>query len=413
MSSTYDFDRLVEGWLQSESPREMSAAALDEALRSARRLPQRRGVRAWFAGSGAWPAERQFGALAVPNGLRLALVLALLLSAVVLAALVGARLLAPDPVPPGALVYATDGGLFIANADGSNPKAIRTDGPYRDPRWSPAGDTIAVLHGLPASGDPAPLGYELLMVRPDGVVTGRVDLGGTQFPGGYEWLPTGAGERDLLALTNGLHGEQNGLIAPTSVVDRTGAVLLQNWEGLTGIRLKDEREWTATSPDAGRVPVLVYSASLNGVDGIYAFDPSLPGDGLGRLITPLVPLGGSALPEMRAIAVSPAGTDVAFVELDPDKGLDGTLFVAPVAGGGARTRPCHRDRASNVALVEPGWWIDRRDVRGEGRGCRGAVQHPRRRLRADAAVHGSSPRGRRGVRARPLVHRRVPDPRRG
>ena len=329
MRATYDFDRLVEGWLQSDIPLEMSTEALDEALGTARRVSQRRGVRAWLAGPGAWPAQGRPGILALPAAFRLALVVGLLLAGAAVAAVVGSRLLTPDQVAPGALVYATEAGLFIANPDGSNSKPIRTDGAYRDPHWSPRGDTIAVLHRRPSSGDPGGLPrYELLMVRADGEITGRVTLVDENDPGGHEWLAAGPGEQEYLAVTSSgdtdtTAPEPNGMIAPTSVVDRSGALLLERTAG---------RTWTTTSSDAGEVPVLVYSARQNGDDGIYAFDPSHPGDGLGSRIAPLVPLGASALPVVSALAVSPLGSTIAFVEMAPDS-LDGTLFVALVAGG--------------------------------------------------------------------------------
>ena len=293
MSTTYDFDRLVEGWLQAESPREMSAAALDEALRSARRLPQRRGVRAWFAGSGAWPAERQFGALAVPNGLRLALVLALLLSAVVLAALVGARLLAPDPVPPGALVYATDGGLFIAD---------RRLHPAGHPnRWYLPGPALVAARRLHRGASPAPLGHparpaELLIVRPDGVMT-----------------------RESTATAPGLDGfrrggcflagrAKGGLIAPSR-----GRPNRARWcwsaEG-TGLRLEDEPHGTVTARSVGS-RILVYSARHAGPRPLRLRPLAAARRG-GHLITPPVTLGGNG----KAVSArrEPGGTDVAFLE---------------------------------------------------------------------------------------------------
>ena len=55
MNATQDFDRLVASWLETDGPADVRTDVVDAALGAAGRTGQRRGLRAWLIGPGAWP----------------------------------------------------------------------------------------------------------------------------------------------------------------------------------------------------------------------------------------------------------------------------------------------------------------------------------------------------------------------
>lgn len=114
-----------------------------------------------------WPSTR--------NGAAGLVWLLALVGLVSLAALVAGSLLRVEAAPDRPLLFSTRlGGLYVADAVGKQGLAIASDHRYADPRWSPDGQTIAVLHGNPASLEELPAA-ELLLLRPTGEVVGRID----------------------------------------------------------------------------------------------------------------------------------------------------------------------------------------------------------------------------------------------
>ena len=55
MTTSFDFDRLVTGWLEEAGPATMRPDAMDSALKVARETPRRTGIRAFLAGPSPWP----------------------------------------------------------------------------------------------------------------------------------------------------------------------------------------------------------------------------------------------------------------------------------------------------------------------------------------------------------------------
>ncbi len=163
----------------------------------------------------------------------LVIVLALALTA---AALSGAilRLVRPPGTPP--LVLATGSGLFLADGLGGDRRLLRDDGTYVEPRWSPAGDRIAVLH-RPAAG-PRLGGNERRAAVPRRAPTSLVldDAGTNEFavPGpvlDFAWGPPAADGRSRLAV-----GTADGRVA---VLDATGAPMATIQRDSAGVSTGD------------------------------------------------------------------------------------------------------------------------------------------------------------------------------
>jgi hypothetical protein len=131
MTASTDFDLLVASWLQVDGPSDIRADIVDASLAAAGRVGQRRGLAAAVLGPEAWPAQRRRLSLArLPPGVRLGMLAALTLAALVGVAAVGAQLLRElrsEPSPPpyrGVLVPARDlavgrtNPVLVALADG-------------------------------------------------------------------------------------------------------------------------------------------------------------------------------------------------------------------------------------------------------------------------------------------------------
>ena len=94
------------------------------------------------------------------------------------ALLVRALLRAPTPWPSSLLAIGSSQGFFLANADGSDPHAIASDGPYFVPQWSADGTMVATTAVI---GDE---GNMLTVFAADGSLTVRIP-GVTDF----RWSP--------------------------------------------------------------------------------------------------------------------------------------------------------------------------------------------------------------------------------
>ena len=95
--------------------------------------------------------------------------LSLLVTAVAGGALLFVALLrAPAPPPSSLLAIGSSQGFFLANADGSDPRAVANDGPYFVPQWSPDGTMVAATAVI---GDE---GNMLTVFAADGSVAVRI-----------------------------------------------------------------------------------------------------------------------------------------------------------------------------------------------------------------------------------------------
>ena len=161
-----DIDRTLADWFDGDAQAAAPAGGLDRAIEAARRRKPRP---AWVAGPGShwgWHDThggsmtdvRPIGGLNVRLSTAIALIV--ILGALVAgAALLGARLVEPSPLPQtwslGHLAYAVDGDIFVADWDGQNPVRIADGLPgsksgcgsagywAEGPMWSPDGQHLA------------------------------------------------------------------------------------------------------------------------------------------------------------------------------------------------------------------------------------------------------------------------------
>ncbi len=148
MTAMTDLDRLVAAWLEAVDPTKIDDDAVTEALTTARRLPQRRGLRALVTGPAPWPRSGPT-VRALPVAVRMAAVVALLVAALVTSAVVGSRLLRPAPILPTpthlALLDASPtSDLAPSPAPTSPPPSVD---PRAHGRYTPAPDLIVPRAG--------------------------------------------------------------------------------------------------------------------------------------------------------------------------------------------------------------------------------------------------------------------------
>jgi hypothetical protein len=99
MTATNDFDRLVASWLETSGPASMGDDLVASALATARRVPQRGGLRTFAMGPADWP-RRRATLWALPPMIRFVGLVALVVVVLVASAVVGGRLLDATPVLP-------------------------------------------------------------------------------------------------------------------------------------------------------------------------------------------------------------------------------------------------------------------------------------------------------------------------
>jgi Tol biopolymer transport system component len=170
------FDRLVADWLEQDGPDDVPASIVEAAIADASRVGQAR----------AWRLPALWSPLGASRGIpRVAMVLVAvaLLGAVLLGAVItGARLLRPASL--GLIAYSADGRAMLAEADGSNARAVPGSGAFSvDPRWSPDGTRLAYWTG--ADSD-QPLD---LVVVDEGTETARVVSRAQRYPFEPTWSP--------------------------------------------------------------------------------------------------------------------------------------------------------------------------------------------------------------------------------
>ena len=299
MTPRRDLDRALLDWFEAEAQAPPPADRLDRILDATR---HRSPMPWWLARSGSQWVESGLGtpAIALPAMVRPALVL-MLLVALVAMIVVGAALSQPSPGPTMRLVYALDGDIYLAEADGTDPARIA---------------------GGPSDGAPATCdGYE-----GDGLM----------------WAPDG---RHLAYRT---HWDD----------DCPGRVIVADAAGQVVASVPGSGWLVAWAPDSTRFATwdeLGRTIAVYGLDGIRQalltippgfvaagdVDPVWSPDG-GGLVVPhgvLIPLDGSNPTRLspddprtsRHFAFAPDGTRAVFTTAD--EGLvDGSLVVAAADG---------------------------------------------------------------------------------
>jgi hypothetical protein len=259
---------------------------------------------------------------------------ALLVLAGILGGLVAGGLLQrTSPLGGAPMVLATEDGLFLGSDDGRTRVLLRDDGMFLGPRWSPAGDRIAVLHGdeiPPQAGEPGapPLTGTAYSLEAREVLV-LDEEGNRQFtvPGPIRdmaWGPRGPDGRDLLAV-----GTTDGRVL---VLDGTGAVLV----AASRLVLEEPVDLQALSP-----PGLAWTPAgdLLFTSGSKVLALSSAGISTGVALGPAVVVD-EAGDRVHAISVSPDGTTLAYVTAACLAGCRGearTARLTTVEGSGATT----------------------------------------------------------------------------
>ena len=149
MTASTDFDRQLASWLEVDGPSDVRREVVDAAFATARGTSQRRGVRAWLVGPGAWPATRR---RPVVKPLVAVLLLGLLLAAAV--ALVAGWRNGPRPLlgaltPTGSLQSPMFDPVTVMLADGRVALVGATlDQKLHMETWDPASGSFSVAPGL-------------------------------------------------------------------------------------------------------------------------------------------------------------------------------------------------------------------------------------------------------------------------
>jgi Tol biopolymer transport system component len=362
--TTESFDRQLGRWLEQDAPGRVPDH-LTEVLVATRATRQRP---AWLSPERWLPVDTTFRPLPFAPGRagRMAIILIALLVAAAATYLVAGALQSRVPAPfglarNGVMGYWSDGDIFVADPDGSNPRLL-IGGPERDyaPWFSRDGTQLIFVRGTPAA-------ESLMLASADGSGIRPITepLAGLDW---FEWSP----EDDAIAIVHTDESARRVL----SLVDPSGASPLRTFnlpfdvDNAVYWRPPDGRELilTGRAGDSG-VP-RVYAVSLDGAvrllaesarpapyeelvlapDGRTAWhggfepqsDPSIDtlAARLYRLdletgISTAVHFG--AVPAFFSHEVSPDGTRVAFVTDCVHEGCAGAdpaqVMVAPLEGG--------------------------------------------------------------------------------
>ena len=212
-----EFEQTFERRLQAHAAIPVRPVDADAVARAVVASGRRRLVR------GTAPWHR-----AVPRPLAWVAVALLVLAGILGGLVAGALLQRTSPLGGAPMVLAAEDGLFLGSADGRTRVLLRDDGMFLGPRWSPAGDRIAVLHGaaIPPQfrqgGAPVTTGAQFPLDALELLVLD--EAGNTLFavPGPIRdmaWGPAGSGGRELIAV-----GTTDGRVI---VLDGAGAVLAE------------------------------------------------------------------------------------------------------------------------------------------------------------------------------------------
>jgi len=190
-ASRDDFDQVMRQWLDAEARVGEPEHLLDQVLtqtRFSRRLPR------WVLPEWWLPVQLTMPLRAVPRFAPLLLLIALLLAAALAVAWIGSRPRLPNPFGPaanGQVAYLSNGQIYAANSDGSNPTQL-TSGvrSAATPTWSRDGTRFAYELISPGHAD-SPTGYgDIVVANSDGSNPTTIDLE-TRDPSPVGWSPDG------------------------------------------------------------------------------------------------------------------------------------------------------------------------------------------------------------------------------
>ena len=186
-----DFDTLLTAWFEADARVREPETLVDDALarvHRSRRLPSWLLLEWWI------PMEHSIHLRAVPRLAPVLLLIALLLAAIVAIAIVGSRPRLPDPFGPvanGQVAYLSNGQVYAANPDGSNPIQLTfVDGSASTPVWSRDGTKFAYRLTGPTSNPSNMSDSDLVVVDADGTNPRTIDRG-VQDISPASWSPDG------------------------------------------------------------------------------------------------------------------------------------------------------------------------------------------------------------------------------
>ena len=332
-------DRVFADWLR-EGPESGPGAGLTEALAATRRTGQRPG---WTLPERWLPVQLTMTRMPSLRPLLAIIVLALLTAALVGGALFAAAqrrqpLLPFGPARNGAIVYAVDGDLFIADHAHGAPRVL-VAGPETDsnPVFSDLGDQIAFgRHAMDET--------RIMAIRPDGSAIKELATGLPGTVTELRWSPDGSA---LLALVDEGIGEV-----------RTGKLYLIDGDG-SGFRRLDQGSgydfggaaWRPNGRHIATWGEAIAAPNEDGPPSLYIVDAD--GTNARRAAADVdFPFG---------IEWSPDGTHLAFASSD---GLDGPfrINIADIDESGALTA-LHTLRLDPLSHeVTPKWSPDGRQV---------------------------------------------------
>jgi Tol biopolymer transport system component len=189
-----DFDDLLTAWFEADALVREPEALLDDALT---RVDRSRRLPAWLLPEWWIPMQLTTPLRAVPRLAPVLLLIALLLAAIVAIAVVGSQPRLPDPFGPAAnghVAYLSNGQVYAANPDGSNPIQLTFgDGSASTPVWSRDGTRFAYRLTGPTSNPSNMSDSDLVVVDGDGknpitIARGAQDISPASWSPDGRWL---------------------------------------------------------------------------------------------------------------------------------------------------------------------------------------------------------------------------------
>ena len=191
-ASRDDFDRLMRQWMDADAHGGEPEHLLDQVLTQtsvSRRLPR------WVLSEWWLPMQLTMPLRAVPRLAPFLLLVALLLAAAIAVVWVGSRPRLPDPfglAANGRVAYLSNGQIYAANADGSDPIQLTFDaGSAYTPTWSRDGTRFAYERISPRPGTDNPTGDgDIVVANADGSNPVTIDREARD-PSPATWSPDG------------------------------------------------------------------------------------------------------------------------------------------------------------------------------------------------------------------------------
>ena len=189
-----DFDDLLTAWFEADALVREPEALLDDALT---RVDRSRRLPAWLLPEWWIPMQLTTPLRAVPRLAPVLLLIAQLLAAIVAIAVVGSQPRLPDPFGPAAnghVAYLSNGQVYAANPDGSNPIQLTFgDGSASTPVWSRDGTRFAYRLTGPTSNPSNMSDSDLVVVDGDGknpitIARGAQDISPASWSPDGRWL---------------------------------------------------------------------------------------------------------------------------------------------------------------------------------------------------------------------------------